>query len=290
MSKKKKTVKAEEKQTKKKTAKKPVAGKTTTGKNTGFGAGKTATGNKSGSGRTSQSAKRTVPKLRKNKAESNAKKKKEEVKQKRKAGLPVVENAPKPKRRNSTAGKSRTEEKKNKGRATRSSKQTSPKKNTPQKSVVRTTEETISLKATTVPIKRTPNGRTLKTKDEYLPQEKSKVEELKEKRWVAVIDSNQKNELAVVRLTDEKQENTTALPTYKKGNKRDTYFKHFVEIEDNEGNAIKATPQGKFQENPPDLDLTAREIADIKEKVLNHTKQTSKNRENIEKLHKNDKK
>ena len=62
MSRKKKTVKAEEKQTKKQTAKKPVVGKTTTGKNTGFGAGKTATGNKSGSGRTSQSAKRTPKK------------------------------------------------------------------------------------------------------------------------------------------------------------------------------------------------------------------------------------
>ncbi len=142
----------------------------------------------------------------------------------------------------------------------------------------------------TQPAKRTPNGRMLKTKDEYLPKEKGKVKELKDKRWVAVIDSNQKNELAVVRLTDEEQKNTTALPTYKKGNKRDTYFKHFVETEDNEGNPIVATKNGKFQENPAKYDLSKRELEKVKDKVLNHTKQSSKNRENIENLHKNNKK
>ena len=119
-----------------------------------------------------------------------------------------------------------------------------------------------------------------------MPQKDGQVKELKDKRWVAVIDSNEKNELAVVRLTDEQQENTTALPTYKKGNGRDTYFKHFVEIEDNEGNRIKATKNGKFQENTDDYDLSEREVKKVKDKVLNHTKQSSKNRDNIEKLHK----
>lgn len=59
MSRKKKTVKAEEKQTKNQTAKKPIVGKTTTGKNTGSGAGKTATDNKSSSRRAQQPAKGT---------------------------------------------------------------------------------------------------------------------------------------------------------------------------------------------------------------------------------------
>ncbi len=284
MSKKKDKAKAKEKGTKK-----SATGKTVADKKKSSGVGKTAPGNKSSSGRTSQSAKRTVSKLRQNKAESNAKKKKEEVKQKRKAGLPVVENAPKLKQMNSTAGKSRTGGSKNKGRVTRSSKQTQSKKNPPQKPVARTTEEFTSLKVTTALIKRTPNGRTLRTKDEYLPQEKSKVEELKEKRWVAVIDSNQKDELAVVRLTDEKQENTTALPTYKKGNKRDTYFKHFVEIEDDEGNPIKATKNGKFQENSPDLDLTAEEVSKIRSKVYRHSKQATSNQDKIKELKKDDK-
>lgn len=61
----------------------------------------------------------------------------------------------------------------------------------------------------------------------------------KNKRIVAVIDSNSADELAVVRLTTQKQANTTELPTYKKGNKKETRFKHFVEITDNEGKPIK---------------------------------------------------
>ena len=141
----------------------------------------------------------------------------------------------------------------------------------------------------TQPAKRTPNGRTLKTKDEYLPQEKGKVKELKDKRWVAVIDSNKKNELAVVRLTDEEQKNTTALPTYKKGNNRDTYFKHFVETEDNEGNPIKATKNGKFQENPAKYDLSAEEVSKIRSKVYRHSKQATSNQDKINKLKEDDK-
>ena len=50
--------------------------------------------------------------------------------------------------------------------------------------------------------KRYPNGRTLKTKDKYLPIDRNgKSTDPKDERWVAVIDSNRKDELAVVRLT-----------------------------------------------------------------------------------------
>ena len=138
-------------------------------------------------------------------------------------------------------------------------------------------------------VKRTPKGRTLKTKDKYLPQTKGKVKELKEKRWVVVIDSNERNELAIVRLTDEKQENTTVLPTYKKGNNRTTYFKHFVEITDNEGKPITVTKQGKFQENPSTYDLTRKEMSVVREKVLKHTKQASENQKKVEVLRNQDK-
>ena len=114
----------------------------------------------------------------------------------------------------------------------------------------------------------TPIGRTLKTKDEFLPQKKSKVKELKNKRWVAVIETNKKNELAVVRLTDENQKNTTLLPDYKKGNQKPTYFKHFVETKDNEGKPIKVSKTGKFQENPAKYDLSQDEVGKIRSKVL----------------------
>ena len=76
--------------------------------------------------------------------------------------------------------------------------------------------------------KSVPVGRTLKTQDRYLPYKKNKVQELKPHRWVVVIDKNTDEEFAVVRLTDENQPNTTYLPTYKKGNRKKTYFKHFV--------------------------------------------------------------
>lgn len=62
-------------------------------------------------------------------------------------------------------------------------------------------------------------GRTIRTKDKYLPIEKCKGKsEPKDKRWIAVIARNGKGELAVVRLTTEKQANTTQLKGYKKGN------------------------------------------------------------------------
>ncbi len=132
--------------------------------------------------------------------------------------------------------------------------------------------------------KRTPNGRTLKTADKYLPVKKGKEKELKDKRWVAVIDSNERNELAVVRLTTQKQKNTTSLPNYKMGNKQDTYFKHFVETKDNEGKPIKASKTGKFQENSSKYDLNTKQVALIKEKTLNHSKQVSENKRKINEL------
>ncbi len=136
----------------------------------------------------------------------------------------------------------------------------------------------------------TPVGRTLKTKDEFLPQKHSKVKELKERRWVAVIETNKKNELAVVRLTDEKQANTTLLPEYKKGNQKDTYFKHFVETKDNEGNPIKASKSGKFQENPSKYDLSSKEIDMVKSKTLKHCKQSTENEKKIVDFRNSDKK
>ena len=135
--------------------------------------------------------------------------------------------------------------------------------------------------------KRYPNGRTLKTKDKYLPIEKGKKSDnKKDERWVAVIDSNRKDELAVVRLTRQKQKNTTDLPTYKKGNRANSRFKHFVEIFDNDGNPIKVDGK-KFTENPKHLDLNAGELATVKNKVLEHCMQSSENKKKIADLKKN---
>lgn len=87
-----------------------------------------------------------------------------------------------------------------------------------------------------------------------------------------VLDKNTNEELAIVRLTDEKQANTTHLATYKKGNGRDTYFKHFVEIEDKDGNAIRVDDE-KFLENAKVYDLSKDEINLIQKVVRGHCKQ-----------------
>lgn len=109
-------------------------------------------------------------------------------------------------------------------------------------------------------------GRTIRTKDKYLPIEKSKGKsEPKDKRWIAVIARNGKGELAVVRLTTEKQTNTTELKGYKKGNGKTTYFKHFVEIEDNNGNPIKIDGV-MFIENDKKYDLNTEQVLQVSDK------------------------
>ena len=116
-----------------------------------------------------------------------------------------------------------------------------------------------------------------------MPYKKSKVQELKPHRWVVIIDKNTEEELAVVRLTDENQPNTTYLPTYKKGNGKKTYFKHFVETEDNEGSPIRSDGK-KFIENEAKYDLSAGEVKYVRKKVLDHSKQSKANREKIFRL------
>lgn len=152
------------------------------------------------------------------------------------------------------------------------------RKSKDKKRPCKATVKDIAKKTKSVPI-----GRTLKTKDKYLPYDPKKVRELKDRRWVAVIDKNTNEELAVVRLTDERQPNTTHLPTYKKGNRKDTYFKHFVETADSEGNAIRVDGK-KFIENLAKYDLSKDEINLIQKTVRGHCKQAISNRSKVQKL------
>ncbi len=129
-----------------------------------------------------------------------------------------------------------------------------------------------------------PNGRTLKTRDEYLPTGKGgKVTDPKATRRVVVIDSNRFGELAVVALTTQKTANTTALPSYTQGNGAKTYFKHFVEILDNEGLPI-VDDEEKFKQNPWDYDLNKAQVQKIRNVVLVGCKQSQANVDNIKAL------
>lgn len=134
---------------------------------------------------------------------------------------------------------------------------------------------------------RYPKGRTLKTQDKYLPESKGgKPDKPKASRRAVVIDSNRKDELAVVKLTTSKQPNTSPLPSYKQGNGKPTQFKHFVETQDNEGNPIKVDGK-KFKENPWAYDLSASEVNHVRKVVLEETRQSKTNKEKIAALKKN---
>ena len=130
---------------------------------------------------------------------------------------------------------------------------------------------------------RVPIGRTLKTQDKYLPSDRKKVQELKDRRWVVVIDKNTNEELAVVRLTTETQPNSSPLPNYRHGNKKETRFKHFVETEDDEGNAIRVDGK-KFLQNLKKYDLNEDQIKTIQNKVYHRVKQSQTNNEKIKRL------
>lgn len=134
------------------------------------------------------------------------------------------------------------------------------------------------------------NGRTLKTQDKYLPNDKKgKSENPKEHRHVVIVDSNKNDELAVVRLTTKNTKNTTPLPTYKKGNQKTTYFKKFIETKDNENKPI-IVDNKKFFENNKDLDLNKNELNKVQKTVRRYSKQASANNNKLSKLKNNVKK
>lgn len=120
-----------------------------------------------------------------------------------------------------------------------------------------------------------PAGRTLNTYDNFL----TKNSNSSKKRPVVVIESNSANELAVVPLSTQKGKNRTHLPNYQKG---ESYFKHFVEIEDNEGNPIKVND--KFKENHKNQDVSQKDVKFIRKTVFTSSKPAPKNKEKIEKF------
>ena len=122
-----------------------------------------------------------------------------------------------------------------------------------------------------------PRGRTLTTHDNFLPGGK-KTGSTK-KRPVVVIEASPKNNLAVVSLSKTSGKNKTHLDNYQQGQ---SFFKHYVEIEDDEGKPIRINE--KFSENSPDMDISEEDTNRITKKVLGHAKSTSENRKKIDKF------
>lgn len=121
---------------------------------------------------------------------------------------------------------------------------------------------------------RVPQGRTLKTQDNYLGKGKKTGSE--KQRPVVVIEANAQNELVVVPLSSRPGKDRTRLPDYQQGQ---SYYKHYIEIEDDEGKPIKINQ--KFKENHPNMDLSQRDTERIKDRVLYHSRHAPENRKKL---------
>lgn len=123
---------------------------------------------------------------------------------------------------------------------------------------------------------RVPQGRTLTTHDKYLDKRARQPEK---KRPVVVIETNARNDLAVVQLSSRDGKDRTRLKNYQQGQ---SYFKHYVEIMDDEGNPIRVNK--KFQENHPNMDVSGEDVEKIKDKVLSRSKPAPENRKKMDKF------
>lgn len=117
-------------------------------------------------------------------------------------------------------------------------------------------------------------GQTLESNDLYLPYKENKKPKSKS-RPVIVVDKNKKEEFVVIPGSTQETKNTT-----KYGKYGIDYYRHNIEIEDNEGKPI--TLNTKFQITKKSTILPEKEATKIYDKVLNHTKFSSENKKKIE--------
>lgn len=118
-----------------------------------------------------------------------------------------------------------------------------------------------------------PWGRTLTTNDKYLGKQKTHSNK---KRPVVVVDTVEDN-LAVVPLSSKNGANRTELKGYQnKKTKQKTYYKHYLEIEDDEGKPIRVND--KFRENHKNMDVSQNKVMEIRKTIFNDSKQKQRNR------------
>ena len=115
-----------------------------------------------------------------------------------------------------------------------------------------------------------------KSHDKYLDR---KAKQPKKERPVVVIEANENNDLAVVQLSTRTGKDRTRLKNYQQGQ---SYFKHYVEIEDDEGNPIRVNE--KFRENHPNMDVSREDVKRIKDKVLGNSRPAAANRDKMDKF------
>ena len=63
-----------------------------------------------------------------------------------------------------------------------------------------------------------------------------------------------------------------------------TYYKHYLEIEDNEGKPIRVNE--KFRENHKNMDISREQVLDIHQKILTQSRTKERNKKLFDKFHK----
>lgn len=129
--------------------------------------------------------------------------------------------------------------------------------------------------------KSVPWGRTLTTNDKYLGKQKTGSDKI---RPVVVVDTHDNN-LAVVPLSSKKGSNRTELKGYRnKKTNQTTYYKHYLEIEDNEGKPIRVNE--KFRENHKNMDVSRDKVDEIRATIFTKSKPMQRNKKLYNKFHK----
>lgn len=160
-------------------------------------------------------------------------------------------------------------------------------------STKRTSQKTTSMKPTskkqsksqrklptTQKKKSIPIGQTLESNDIYLPH---KTTTQSKARPVIVVDKKKNKqgdeELAVVPGSTQNTPNTKYY-----GKNGIKYYRKSLEVEDDEGNPIKEGQ--KFKKTSRCTQLPLKDVKEIKDQVLNHSKRSSENRKNYSKFQK----
>lgn len=117
-------------------------------------------------------------------------------------------------------------------------------------------------------------GQTLESNDLYLPHKKATKSK---HRPVIVVDKNKREEMVIVPGSSKKTSHTTEYKKY--GIK---YYRHNIEIEDDEGKPIKVGP--KFKKTEKCSKLPESEAVRIRNDVINHSRFASENRKKYKKF------
>lgn len=127
--------------------------------------------------------------------------------------------------------------------------------------------------------KKIPNGRTSQTKDNYFygAENYRKPNVKGHYRRVVVVDSNKKDELAVVKLTTSKK--GIPIKTYRQGKSK---IRPFVETRDFRNQPIKRNKY--FLENKSSYDFSKYELSQVKKLLFKTSKNSKLNSARVRKL------